>query len=289
MSGPVRTTTGRTNLNTATRPTTADLLDRLARLDAIADAASQVVARARHWFPVRGDRLAAAKSTQNQAGVRDVWNAARRLETQLYPPGEGRPASPESVLRLVWPVRWERLITAVEDLLARFDGFLEHLDWLGHPDWLGLFHERRRRRRRRPGTEPGVEAVDPGVLDLLAGSADYLRAVVAEARQVYEAEPSDRTPCPAPRLVFDDTTHTVTLDGEGHHVANPKAYAVYKAIAGRDTTTITKAKIRGKVTGVNEEKTIPNLIKKLPRVLRNTVKVSNNGYWHELPEMRDNH
>jgi hypothetical protein len=204
MSGPVRTTTGRANLTTATRPTTADSLGRLARLDAIADAATEVVTMARHWFPVRGDRLAAAKSTQNQAAHQEVWNAADRLEKQLYPPGEGRPVNPEKVLRLVWPVRWQRLINAVEDLLARYDDFLEHLDWLG------LFCGR---PRRRPGTEPGVNAVEPGVLDLLAGSAEYLRTVVAQAREPYAAEASAGRPRARRRCRVRIAGKKVLLDG----------------------------------------------------------------------------
>jgi hypothetical protein len=88
------------------------------------------------------------------------------------------------------------------------------------------------------------------------------------------------------RLAFDDETLTVTLDGRKHKVDDPKAYHVYKAIARRDTSAITKTQVQSKVKGVAGQKTIPALIKSLPLALKQTVKVDTRGYWHELPTIR---
>jgi hypothetical protein len=110
---------------------------------------------------------------------------------------------------------------------------------------------------------------------------DFLEAVLDATRPPDPREPA--------RLAFDDDTFTVTLDGTPHRVDNPKTYAVYKAIVTRETATITKAAIRGKVTGVKGQKTIPGLIEGLPRALRKTVRRSTKGYWHELPKIPDTH
>jgi hypothetical protein len=121
--------------------------------------------------------------------------------------------------------------------------------------------------------------VEPALLEDLVGAA----------RMVYEAglgrQGLHTSEEPKQRLVFDDHTHTVTLDGTPHKVDDPKAYAVYKAICRRgDAPTITKAQIRVQVKGVGGQKTIPNLIDTLPLALHQTVKRNTNGYWHELPK-----
>jgi hypothetical protein len=85
------------------------------------------------------------------------------------------------------------------------------------------------------------------------------------------------------RLTFDDNTLTVTLDGTPHRIKDPKAYAVFKTICARDTSTITKMQIRVRVKGVAGRKTIPHLIGTLPPTLQQTVKVGTRGYWTELP------
>jgi len=77
----------------------------------------------------------------------------------------------------------------------------------------------------------------------------------------------------------------VTLDGKQHKVDDPLAYAVYKAIAQQADPIIPKRKIGDHVKGVRGTKTIPNLIAKLPLVLRKTVKRNNRGFWTELPPL----
>jgi hypothetical protein len=90
-------------------------------------------------------------------------------------------------------------------------------------------------------------------------------------------------PPPETRLAFDDATLTVALDGTRHRVEDPRAYAVYKAIAKRDAPTITKIGIQAKVRGVKGQKTIPGLIDALPPALRQTVNRDTTGYWIVLP------
>jgi hypothetical protein len=108
--------------------------------------------------------------------------------------------------------------------------------------------------------------------------------LLAHALMLREKPPPDRLDGGTDRLRFDPSTHTVTLDGTRHAVVDPKAYEVYRAIVERNAATITKTGIGAKVKGVTGQKTIPNLIKTLPWALRQTVKVSTRGYWHELPK-----
>jgi hypothetical protein len=105
---------------------------------------------------------------------------------------------------------------------------------------------------------------------------------ISELLQPLLAPPVAPAAGPPQRLAFDDDTHTVTLDGTPYEIADPQAYAVYKAIVGRDGCTITKAQIRARVKGVEGQKTISRLIKTLPLALQQTVKRSTKGYWHEF-------
>jgi hypothetical protein len=84
------------------------------------------------------------------------------------------------------------------------------------------------------------------------------------------------------RLHFDSPTQTITLDGFPHHIDDPKAFAVYKAIADACPLPITKRKIQGQVPGCRGVKTIPLLLARLPRPLKDTVRSGVNGYWLDL-------
>jgi hypothetical protein len=86
------------------------------------------------------------------------------------------------------------------------------------------------------------------------------------------------------RLSFNKLTWTVTLDGKPEQIQDPKAFAVYKAIADKKGGIITKAEIRGLVPGTRGQKTIRTLLDSLPRRLRSTVKtLCGRGYALQLP------
>src|SRR5262249_18772950 len=109
---------------------------------------------------------------------------------------------------------------------------------------------------------------------------DALRAAVLRLRA---ADAALAAPPPSGRLTFDDARLVVTLDGTPHRVDDPRAYAVYKAIAQRTTPTITKAAIQEQEPGIKGRKTVYQLAKKLPEPLYETVHWDTTGYWHTLP------
>jgi hypothetical protein len=84
------------------------------------------------------------------------------------------------------------------------------------------------------------------------------------------------------RLQFDALTQTIALDGTHHRIADPKAFAVYEAIANACPMPLTKATIRNQVTGCRGDKKIPQLMKVLPKQLRETVQSGPSGYWLKL-------
>jgi hypothetical protein len=96
-----------------------------------------------------------------------------------------------------------------------------------------------------------------------------------------------RRPQTEGRLAFDPATFTVTLDGEDHHIKEPKTFHVYKAIADAEHPPITNAVIQGRVQGVKGRKAISTRLKSLPPALRKTIKTSTAGHWLELPPRRE--
>jgi hypothetical protein len=84
------------------------------------------------------------------------------------------------------------------------------------------------------------------------------------------------------RLAWDDETLTIRMDNKQWHIDNPKAYHVYKNIAIHSLAgcgKIRKVAIGSKVKGVQGRKTIPLLLRSLPRELYKTVRVDSQGYW----------
>jgi hypothetical protein len=90
----------------------------------------------------------------------------------------------------------------------------------------------------------------------------------------------------AERLKWDDLTQTVTLDGRDHHIEDPKAYRIYRAIATAEQAPITKSDIRQQVKGVQGRKAISTRVQSLPTPLRDTIRVNTTGYWLELSPLR---
>src|SRR5262249_43437570 len=79
---------------------------------------------------------------------------------------------------------------------------------------------------------------------------------------------------PKDRLLFDQDTWTITLDGKEYSIKDPKAFQVYRVIYEAGPTT--KSKIQSQVPGTKGDKTIPNLLGNLPAALKNTIE---NGTW----------
>ena len=115
----------------------------------------------------------------------------------------------------------------------------------------------------RPDAEPAVVSADPN-------------------RRQEEAPPKSRRAAQPERLCFDYLTQTVTLDGTPHKIEDPKAFAVYQAIADACPQPVTKAAIQGRVPGCRGEKKVPGLLKSLPTLLQDTVRSGPNGYWLDL-------
>jgi len=82
-----------------------------------------------------------------------------------------------------------------------------------------------------------------------------------------------------PRLSFDSETQTVNLDGKQFHIENPKSFFLYKTIADENGRPITRSELRQQNKGLKGDKTIPNLLKKLPAKIEKTIKRGSHGYW----------
>jgi len=80
-------------------------------------------------------------------------------------------------------------------------------------------------------------------------------------------------------LSFDSQTQTVSLDGKQFRIENPKSYFLYQTIAEANGRPITRAELRQQNKGLKGDKTIPNLLKKLPAKIKKTIKSGSHGYW----------
>jgi hypothetical protein len=80
-------------------------------------------------------------------------------------------------------------------------------------------------------------------------------------------------PAPADRLLFDEHTWTVTLDGRAFIIEDSKAFAIYKFIweHGSSAKPVTNAEIRRHIRGLESQNAIANHLKKLPLLLYNTI------------------
>jgi hypothetical protein len=94
--------------------------------------------------------------------------------------------------------------------------------------------------------------------------------------------PAGSSPTPSERLAFDSQTQTVILDGTQHKVDDPKAFAVYREIAGACPQPVTAADIRGRVKGCRGTKKVRQLLNTLPDPLRRTVRSGQADYWLDL-------
>ncbi len=85
------------------------------------------------------------------------------------------------------------------------------------------------------------------------------------------------------RLVIDDDTSTITIDGLRSTVKNPKAFALYRALAADRPMPLTKASLCARVPGCKGRKSVPAVLQTLPPRVRDTVVSGPGGYSIRLP------
>jgi hypothetical protein len=80
--------------------------------------------------------------------------------------------------------------------------------------------------------------------------------------------------------------HPIHLDGESHEIKQPRAFQLFQGIY-ENREPITRKELRDKIKGLQGDKTIPNLLKTLPKPLQEIVKSGTRlGYWIVLPSLR---
>lgn len=97
------------------------------------------------------------------------------------------------------------------------------------------------------------------------------------------AQPANHT---APRLHCDDSTYTITIDGEAYHIDNPTAYTIYSILAAKRPQPLTRASLQSRVPGCKGRKTVRRLLDTLPEPVRMTVRSGHRGYWIDLSPQR---
>jgi hypothetical protein len=135
------------------------------------------------------------------------------------------------------------------------------------------------------GTEPlpNLEFTRERLIELRKSFAeeplmlDLCKAVAKEFSLSVESTSSQ----PKPRLTFDQSTWSITMDGLSFENLKPKAFLIYKAVS--ENPNITRQKLRSTIRGIKGDKTIPNALATLPDDLKQTVESDNSGYWIRLP------
>jgi hypothetical protein len=226
-------------------------------------------------FPVRGEpwRGSAAYAGDPHKTIRGVVTACRRFAAALgplrdaVPPGEYGPGT---------------VAHTVLEVARAYEMVLDRYGWKQ-----GLPHG-----RVRITWAGGVPPEVPENYVRLAGSIKYMEDVLGRLEPnptltAFLAEGEDAAPLPprpgGDRLVLDDLTQTVALDGEDYPVGDPKTYLLYKAIATLGGAPITRASLRRSDKHFRGDKTIPNLLDRLPPPLRRTIRSGTPGYWLRLP------
>jgi hypothetical protein len=245
---------------------------------------------------LKKDLLEAARQAQREAGrQREQYRVDQEQYTAVPAELAGDRLADDRLLALLerqrqlhpedaFAVWWEAL---PENRRLRLAGIEPDVTSLTPAEKAAVLENLRRRLQegqQPPPLPPRGEA--PIAPPSLKGRAAILQPLQNQAREAGCATRScgsDGRPSAATRLTLDDLALAVTLNGVKHRVADPRAYAVYKAIAEKDAPTITKNRIRTKVKGVRGQKTIPRLIASLPPALQQTVKWDTNGYWIVLP------
>jgi hypothetical protein len=127
--------------------------------------------------------------------------------------------------------------------------------------------------------------------DIAAMLPQDMQAMFREQRKpAQNVAPAIPVPSRAPappqhRLMFDDETLTVTLDGQPIRVDDQKAYAVYRAIAElyQPGYPVKNPAIQDRVRGLKGHNAVSDTLKKLPDILRETIETKTNGKTLRLP------
>ena len=158
----------------------------LRRLRELSRVSLMLARRTREWFsPEDGNLSPRAKKSDRERAIRIVWNAAQDVYRPLYPNSEIR-SSARSIAAsdfIGHPV-WDMYFNTVEDLMERFDEFLDHLGWRGLFDGTEQMDPVRL-------LNPKCRQVSAKVLGRLERSAERLKSVCRQAnreRRVFEIE-----------------------------------------------------------------------------------------------------
>jgi hypothetical protein len=159
------------------KPTIPELLQQLDCLHSVADAASDFVARIRHWFFVEGDN-SPYKNPNDPSAIQEVWNAAARVEREFYPspPKEGR-CSWWAADAVIGIVHWQRFYPAVQELMRLYDKVLKRLGWFD-AHGVGL--------RAPVGWDAASVVMEGALLRTFEEAARHLDSLVSKARHDYQ-------------------------------------------------------------------------------------------------------
>jgi hypothetical protein len=128
-------------------------------------------------------------------------------------------------------------------------------------------------------------ADNPSACPDFAAPLAELRLIVARLSPSEDWEPG-RVPGGASgqqRLIFDQATQAVTLDGTTHTIEDAKTFSIYKAIAEAEQYPIRNEDIRQAVKGVQGRHAIRNRLNTLPKALQSTIHTSTAGHTFRLP------
>jgi hypothetical protein len=122
--------------------------------------------------------------------------------------------------------------------------------------------------------------LDSGVIENLERFSAYLDSAGRQCLDAGRAKGEER-------LHFDDTTLTISLDGESYSISNSKAYWLYKTIA-QAKGPITRKSIRAEIKqGLRGNRTIPGTLNSLPCDLRVTIQSDSQGYHLRLAHKKE--
>jgi len=150
-------------------PPPEERLERALALKPIFAATSDLVDKARYWFPEDEE------ISRNHNGWGCVWNAARTLDKLLFP--LGRRSFHIACIELLGP-NWVEIANALEAVMQRFDEFLNSLDWLDY--YVGKSND---------VPEASIR-LEPNVGRRLGAAAEYLEKTLTRMVEISRSQPT---------------------------------------------------------------------------------------------------